>query len=64
MARRRLNAKAMDYKGETVVWSTRLPKPLSDFMESKVGLDGLVNRSTILQDAAGLWALLESDDHA
>jgi hypothetical protein len=59
VGRRRLNTKAVGYKGETVPCMTRLPKPIVDGLDAFIGIDGLENRSAILQDAAALWLLLE-----
>lgn len=52
------------WRGETVVTTVRLAKPIREFMEARVDGDDLRNVSECLQEAAFLWCVIEERKHA
>jgi Arc/MetJ-type ribon-helix-helix transcriptional regulator len=56
----RFSNRAQEWKGETVVCTVRLARPLVDFIDDHLS-EELKNRSEVLQDAVYRWALEEED---
>ncbi|MDA4131700.1 MAG: hypothetical protein OK454_01045 [Thaumarchaeota archaeon] len=52
------------WKGETVVTTVRLAKPIREFMESAVDGEDLRNVSECLQEAAFLWCYMIERENA
>ena len=60
--RRRYTNKSLGWRGDTVVVSARVPRPVAEQMDAAIGQEGLPNRGAVLQDACTLWALMEERD--
>ncbi len=52
------------WKGETVICTVRLARPIVDFMDNAIDGDDLRNRSECLQEAAFFWCVQEEQRHA
>lgn len=59
MSRKRFTNNLIHRRGDTTVVSARIPNEVVAFMDAAVGKPDLPNRGAVLQDACGLWAVLE-----
>jgi hypothetical protein len=57
--RPRFTNKALGWAGKTRLFSVRLPDPIAELIESRVGSPGLPDRASCLQDGMALWSLIE-----
>ena len=63
--RRRYHNRETGFSGaETVLVSTRIPKPIAEFMRDRVDGEDLKNLSECVQDAVVVWAMLEETNDA
>jgi hypothetical protein len=59
VSRRRFTNRCVDWHGETVVVTVRLPRPVVDSIDDHLGQPDLRTRSDALQDASAIWCLME-----
>jgi Arc/MetJ-type ribon-helix-helix transcriptional regulator len=55
--------RAAHWRGDTVVVTVRLPRPVVEFMDNHFS-DDLRNRSEVLQHATAQWAMLSEMEEA
>lgn len=58
---RRFTNKAANWRGDTIIFTVRIPKPVADEIDARIGQEGLPNRSAIAQDALAQWVMREED---
>ena len=58
----RYSNRGVNWKGETVVCTVRLARPIVDFIDNHLD-DEMANRSECLQEAAFLWCEIEEREH-
>ena len=64
---RRYTNRSAKWKGETVVFTVRVMKPIAEFIDSQIGQPDLGSRSDVMQDALASWCMErehEEDDNA
>ncbi len=54
---RRYTNRSVKWKGETVVFTVRVMKPIAEFVDSQIGQPDLHSRSDVMQDALALWCM-------